>query len=64
MTQSVRKRFRPAKRQYKIETDGTTVWVNSETGMCIGRFGRNGVDVHRDFEAQLELGNPMPRLLP
>jgi hypothetical protein len=28
-----------------IVSDGTVVWVNRSTG-CIGRFGKNGIDVH------------------
>lgn len=34
-------------------TDGKTVWVNDATGMCIGRFSRFGIDVHRAFEEQI-----------
>jgi hypothetical protein len=30
----------------QIETDGITVWVNTEVG-CIARFGRQGIDIHR-----------------
>ena len=31
---------------YEIVTDGRTVWVN--TGELLGRFGPNGIDVHKD----------------
>lgn len=33
--------------EYEITADGTTVWVNTTEGVCIGRFGRRGIDVHR-----------------
>lgn len=29
-----------------IESDGRTVWVHSMKGATVGRFGRNGVDIH------------------
>lgn len=29
----------------EILSDGIVVWVNRGTG-CIGRFGKNGIDVH------------------
>jgi hypothetical protein len=32
-------------RQHDISSDGITVWVNNAVG-CIGRFGRNGIDIH------------------
>lgn len=35
-----------------IRSDGKTVWVNSDQGMCIGRFSRFGIDVHHDYETQ------------
>ena len=37
---------------HQIETDGTTVWVNSADS-CVGRFGRMGVDVHTTLSAQM-----------
>ena len=43
-------------REHEILTDGQTVWVNLDDGMCIGRFSRFGVDVHNDAETQLETG--------
>lgn len=39
----------------EIHTDGITVWVN--TAICIGRFGRFGIDVHKGFEQQLQSGS-------
>lgn len=38
--------------EFEILTDGMTVWVNSQSGMCIGRFSKFGVDVHNDLEIQ------------
>lgn len=32
---------------HEILSDGVTVWVNSDKGYCLGRFGRMGIDVHR-----------------
>lgn len=29
-----------------IQTDGRTVWVHSDQGHTIGRFGTLGIDVH------------------
>jgi len=40
----------------EIESDGRVVWVNDPTGCCIGRFSKNGVDVHRTGPEQVELG--------
>ena len=42
--------------EIEIETDNTTVWVNSKNGMCIGRFGPRGVDVHHQAETQITKG--------
>lgn len=36
--------------RFEIESDGTTVWVN--TDICLGRFGRMGVDIHHGAEGQ------------
>ena len=33
----------------QIKTDGRTVWINSNRGMCVGRFS-----AHADYEAQLQ----------
>jgi len=38
--------------EVEITTDGKTVWVNG-SGVCLGRFGPRGVDVHRRAEEQL-----------
>lgn len=38
--------------RYGIDSDGVTVWVNGSAGECIGRFGRNGIDIHTTIEAQ------------
>jgi hypothetical protein len=40
----------------QVESDGKTVWVNSETGMCVGRFSWAGIDIHHDYEAQIQFG--------
>lgn len=37
-----------------VESDGITVWVNASTGDCIGRFGRNGIDIHRTVQDQMD----------
>ena len=37
---------------YQIDVGhNETIWVNSATG-CVGRFGRMGVDIHREPMAQ------------
>lgn len=40
---------------HEITTDGRTVWVNVPGG-CIGRFGLQGIDIHRLLEAQVKEG--------
>lgn len=42
---------------FEVETDGRTVWVSGSNGECVGRFSKYGVDVHRDYEAQIK-GEP------
>lgn len=37
---------------HEITSNGKTVWVNAPDGMCIGRFSRFGIDVHRNFKEQ------------
>lgn len=32
--------------EYAIDSDGITVWVNG--AYCLGRFGRYGIDIHRE----------------
>lgn len=44
-------------KKYDIDSDGKTVWVNSSDGVCIGRFGRFGVDVHHDLKGQMDSGS-------
>jgi hypothetical protein len=41
---------------HEIVWDGRCVWVNDDTGCCIGRFTRMGVDVHKTGPDQLETG--------
>lgn len=40
----------------QIISDGRTVWVNSEEGHLIGRFGVFGIDIHRDLCEQSDKG--------
>lgn len=41
----------------RVQSDGTTVWVHDlEDGSCIGRFGRNGIDIHRRLSEQASKG--------
>jgi hypothetical protein len=39
---------------YDITTDGRTVWVNAAS--CLGRFGLQGIDIHRPAAEQPDLG--------
>lgn len=39
--------MRTSTNTHTIDSDGTTVWVNSAT-YCLGRFGRFGIDIHRE----------------
>lgn len=39
----------------QIDSDGVTVWVNVR-GVCLGRFGRQGIDIHHDLEGQEKHG--------
>lgn len=36
---------------HDITSDDRTVWVNGAAG-CIGRFGTNGIDIHRPITEQ------------
>ena len=36
-------------KDFTIDTDGVTVWVNDQS-LCLGRFGRFGIDIHRKIE--------------
>lgn len=40
---------------YEVTSDGSTVWVNGPEG-CIGRFGNNGIDIHRPASEQQAKG--------
>ena len=42
--------------KHEIIWDGRSVWVNDETGCCIGRFTRRGVDVHKTGPDQVATG--------
>jgi hypothetical protein len=42
--------------KHQILWDGRCVWVNDETGCCIGRFTRRGVDVHKTGPEQIATG--------
>lgn len=44
------------KSDHEILSDGHTVWVNSASGGCIGRFSRTGSEVHHKAEDQATLG--------
>lgn len=35
-------------KEVSITSDGITVWVNSNKGHCIARFGRMGIDIHTE----------------
>lgn len=37
----------------EITSNGKTVWVNDDEGVCLGRFSRFGIDVHKDFAGQV-----------
>lgn len=41
---------------YEITSDTRTVWINDSSGCCIGRFSRNGIDVHHAGKVQMETG--------
>ena len=43
-------------KNYQVEVGHAAVWVNADTGECIGRFGLYGVDVHRRIGDQGALG--------
>jgi hypothetical protein len=35
-----------------VRSDGATVWVDDPSGGCLARFGRLGIDIHKDGAAQ------------
>ena len=37
--------------------DGWSVWVNDTDGTCLARFGRFGIDIHKDTEGK-QYGRP------
>lgn len=43
--------------EYQIQSDGKTVWINGNDGMCVARFSRHGIDIHRSFAEQLATGS-------
>lgn len=45
-----------AKGQLQVMSDSRTVWVNDNTGCCVGRFAWAGIDVHHPSDRQIELG--------
>jgi hypothetical protein len=45
-----------AKQAVQVDSDGKTVWVNGHTGHCLARFGRGGIDIHRDLPDQVGKG--------
>jgi hypothetical protein len=39
--------------KHQVVSDGRTVWINSsDTGHCLGRFSRWGIDVHQEIDPQ------------
>lgn len=43
--------------EHEVCSNTQTVWVNSgETGCCLGRFSKMGIDVHHDVDAQMRDG--------
>lgn len=37
--------------KHQVVSDGRTVWINSsDTGHCLGRFSRFGIDVHQEID--------------
>lgn len=41
---------------HEIDSDGKTVWINGSDGCCLGRFSRQGIDIHKDYAGQQEGG--------
>ena len=40
----------------QIQSDGKVVWINDSDGCNIGRFSRNGIDIHHRAEQQIAGG--------
>lgn len=47
----------PVTPEHEVISDGAVVWVNAADGTCIGRFARQGVDIHKDLAAQIADGD-------
>lgn len=43
----------PREATHEQRTDGRTVWVNADDGMCIGRLSPAGIDIHHGTAGQL-----------
>ena len=41
---------------HEVMSDGRTVWVNAADGCCVGRFSKQGIDVHYGAEQQMLIG--------
>ena len=41
----------------EIISDGKVVWINGSDGCNIGRFSRNGIDIHHSAEKQITAGS-------
>ncbi len=41
---------------FEVASDGTTVWVNDDQGTNVGRFSKNGIDIHHNLADQERLG--------
>ena len=46
----------PIKGRPEVHSDGKTVWVNGIDGCNVGRFSKNGIDLHKDAEEQMTSG--------
>lgn len=40
----------------EVTYDGKTVWINGDDSCCIGRFSKNGIDIHHGMTTQMRLG--------
>lgn len=47
------RRLATERADHVIESDGTTVWINAASGICLARFGVMGIDIHGDLESQM-----------
>lgn len=44
--------------EHEVCSNTQTVWVNSgDTGTCLGRFSKFGIDIHHDMERQMTTGS-------